>query len=186
MEKTPAQKKKLLKELNAQIKVLQEKLVQAKKLEGKDPYIDVKVEMNQASFRGAKPKESGDTVVGNFLVKIAVTAKQGEVFVPVSIASGKKVAGFMYQIEGTAEGSVATADIKVRGDGVLQVAVGTLHYAKIEAGQTATFEIRATVRGKYGKSYKIVFSRLNYKLHLADARYQQYLKEMHSKKVTFS
>lgn len=186
MEKTPAQKQKLLRELNAQIKVLREKLAQANKLEGKDAYIDVKVRKSQSSFRGTKPKNHGDSVVGNFFMKVDITAKQGDVFIPISIASGKKIAGFMYQIEGTAEGSVATADIAVRGEGVLQVTVGTLHYAKIGAGQTALFEIRATVRGRYGKSYKLVFTRLNYKLSVADARYQQYLKELHSEKVTLS
>jgi hypothetical protein len=66
---------------------------------------------------------------------------------------------------------------------VSQVTVGTLRYAKIPAGETASFEIRAVMRGTYGKSYKIVFTRLNYKLRLADARYQQYLKEIHSKSV---
>lgn len=186
MEMTPAQKRKHLRELNAQIKVLQEKLAQANKLEGEDAYIDVKVKKNQSRFRGTKPNNHDDSVVGSFFMRVDVTAKQGDVCIPLSVASGKRTAGFMYQIEGTAEGSVATADITVRGEGVLRVTVGTIHYAKIGVGQTASFEIRATVRGKYGKSYKLVFTRLNYKLSVADARYQQYLKELHSEKVTLS
>jgi hypothetical protein len=172
--------------LNADLKILQAKLVEANKLEGKDAYIDVKVKKNQARFEKIKQKGLEDKVVGKFYLQIDVTAKAGEVFIPISIASGKKTAGFMYQIEGIAEGSLANAEVKVRGDGVTQVTVGTLLYAKIPAGKTASFEIRAAIRGKSGKAYKIVFTRLNYKLNLADARYQQYLKEIHSDGVTLS
>jgi hypothetical protein len=64
--------------------------------------------------------------------------------------------------------------------------VGTLLYAKIPAGKTASFEIRAEIRGAFAKKYQIVFTRLNYKLQLTDARYQQYLKEIPSDIVTFS
>lgn len=186
MKKISGDNKKLLKELNAELKTLQAKLVQANKLEGKDAYIDVKVKKNQARFEKIKQKDADDKAVGKFYVEIDITAKEENIFIPISIASGKKTAGFMYQIEGTAPGSIATADIRVRGEGVTQVTLGTLLYAKIPAGKTASFEIRATTRGKMGKVYKIVFTRLNYKLNLTDARYQQYLKVIHSESVKFS
>jgi hypothetical protein len=92
----------------------------------------------------------------------------------------------MYQIEGTAEGSISVAGVRARGDGVSLVTLGTLIYAKIPAGKTASFEIRATIRGMFGKTYKIIFTRINYKLNLTDARYQQYLKEIRSESVRFS
>lgn len=183
MAKTPADNKKLIKDLQAQLKVLQEKLVQINKLEGKDAYIEVKVKKNQARFEKKKQKGVEDKVAAKFYIEIDITAKTEVVFMPISIASGKKTAGFMYQIEGTAEGSIAAADIKVRGEGVSQVTVGTLHYAKIGVGKTATFEIRSNIKGQSGKVYKIVFTRLNYKLNLSEARYQQYLKEIHSDSV---
>lgn len=186
MEKESSQDKKLLKELNTQIKVLQAELMVANKLEGKDDYIDVKISLNQARFEKIKQKGLEDKAEGRFFIKIDITSKQGDVFIPVSIASGKKVAGFMYQIEGTAPGSLATANIRVRGDGVSQVTVGTLLYAKIPIGKTASFEIRASIRGKFGKIYKLIFTRLNYKLNLTEVRYQQYLRELHSDSVTFS
>jgi len=186
MGKIPAGNKKLLKELSAELKTLQAKLVQANKLEGKDAYIEVKVKKNQARFERVKKKDTDDKAVGKFYIEIDITAKEENIFIPISIASGKKTAGFMYQIEGTAQGSIATADIKVRGEGVTQVTLGTLLYAKIPTGKTASFEIRATTRGAFGKTYKIVFTRLNYKLHLTDARYQQYLKEIYSESVKFS
>jgi hypothetical protein len=186
MKKISAADKKRLKELNTQIKTLQAELVQANKLEGKDPYIEVRVKKNQARFLRIKKKGTEDKAVGKFYMEVDITAQQQEILVPVSIASGKKTAGFMYQIEGTAEGNIDTANVRVRGAGVSQVTVGTLLYAKIPAGKTASFEIRADVRGAFAKKYKIVFTRLNYKLQLSDVRYQQYLKEIHSDAVTFS
>ena len=186
MKKMTAAEKKQVKVLNAQIKGLQADLVTAQKLEGKDEYISVKVDKKQARFERIKQKGVEDKAVGKFFLEIDITAKQQEVLVPVSVASGKKTAGFMYQIEGTAPGSIAATDIKVRGEGVTQVTLGTLLYAKIPAGKTASFKIQATIRGAFGKKYKLVFVRLNYKLKLTDARYQQYLKEIHSESVAFS
>ena len=186
MAKKAPDNKKLLKVLNTQIKKLQAELETAQKLEGKDTYISVAVKKNQARFERVKKKGVEDKAVGKFYLEIIITAKQFEVYVPISIASGKKVAGFMYQIEGEAEGSLMTADVKLKGKGVSQVTLGTLQYAKIPAGLAATFEIRASIVGAFGKAYKLVFTRLNYKRHLTEVRYQQYLKEISSEKVTFS
>ncbi len=183
MKKISVEDKKLIKGLSAEVKVLQEKLVHARKLEGKDAYISVKVKKKQARAERIRLDDAKDKVLAKFFLEIEITTKQENVFIPLSIASGKKTAGFMYQIEGTAPGTIATADIKVRGEGVTQVTVGTLLYAKIPAGKTASFQIHAIVRGTFGNTYKIVFTRLNYKLNLTDARYQQYLKEIHSENI---
>lgn len=183
MQKISTDTKKLITGLSAELKVLQEKLVQAHKLEGKDAYIEVKLKKKQARAERIRLDDTKDKVVGKFYIELEITAKQEDVFIPLSIASGKKVAGFMYQIEGTAPGTIATTDIKVRGEGVTQVTVGTLLYAKIPAGKTASIQIHATIRGLFGNAYKIVFTRLNYKLSLNDARYQQYLKEIHSESI---
>ena len=186
MKKLTTQNKKQLKELQAELNVLQTKLQEVNKLEGKDVYIDVKVKKSQARFQRIKHEEEADKGVGNFYLELHITAKQTEVFVPISIASGKKTAGLMYQIEGTGQSSISKTEIKVRGEGVSQVTVGTLVYAKIPAGKTALFEIQATIRGKISKVYKIVITRLNYKLKLSELRYEQYLKEIHSDSVKFS
>lgn len=186
MKQTAAQKKKLVKELNAKIKALQAQLKIANALEGIDPNIEVKISKNQARFKKIKQKDKEDKAYGIFLLEIKIAAEQQDVFVPISIASGKRVTGFMYQIEGTAPGSIVTTDIKVRGDGVSQVTLGTLLYAKIPAGKTASFQIQTTIQGKFKKQYKIVITRLNYKLSLTDTRYKQYLKEIHSDNVFLS
>jgi TolA-binding protein len=186
MKKMSAADKQRVKELNTQIKGLQAKLVQAEKLEGKDLNIEVKIRKNQARFKRVKKKDQEDKAFGVFFLRIDITAEQEDVYIPLSVASGKKVAGFMYQIEGTAAATIDTADVRVQGEGVTQVSVGTIRYAKIPPGSTASFEIRASIRGSFGKVYKLVFTRLNYKLELTDIRYQQYLKELHSLSVTLS
>lgn len=184
MKKTDSHNKKLLGELQNQLKKLQVDLVEAHKREGKDPYIVVAVKKTEAHFERVRVAGEEDKAFGKFFLEVAITAKQADVFIPLSVASGKKVAGFMYQIEGTAQGSVVSTDIKVRGDSIMQVTVGTLLYAKIPTGKTASFRVYARVRGRFGKIYKLVFTRLNYKLQVADLRYQQYLKELHSDSVT--
>lgn len=183
MKKISTEDKKLIKELNAEIKALRVKLAQVEKLEGKDDYISVKVKKNQARFEKIKKKGRDDIAKGKFYLELDIIAKKVDVFVPISIASGKKTAGFMYQIEGTAAGSIATADLKIRGEGVSQIIIGTLLFAKIPAGKSCTFQVRATINGEFGKVYKIVFTRLNYKLNLTEARYHRYLKEIKSESV---
>ena len=154
MSKILADNKKILKKLNTELKILQEKLTEANKLEGKDSYIEVKVKKNQARFQKVTNKGQEDKALGKFYIEINITAKQQAVYIPLSVASGKKVAGFMYQIEGTGEGQIDTTEIKAGGDGVEQVTLGTLLYAKIPTGKTALFQIQATIRGKFGKTYK--------------------------------
>ncbi len=186
MKKLSAAEKKQIKELTTQIKGLETKLVQAKKVERIDPYIEVKVKKSQARFERVKKKGVPDRALGHFFMRIEILAEQADVFVPLSIATGKKVAGLMYQIEGTDTASPVEASLEVRGEGVSQITVGTLVFAKVPKGKIAEFEVRATIQGLVGKTYTLVFTRLNYKLLLADARYQQYLKEIRSKSVKFS
>lgn len=186
MKQAVAKTKKLLKESQVELKRLQAALEQANKMEGRDAYINVKVQKNQARFERVRQKNVEDKATGHFFIEIAITAKQGAVFIPLSIASGKKVAGFMYQIEGTGTGALTATTIKLQGEGVTQVTVGTLQYAKIATGKTATFKIQVGIRGSFGKTYKIVFTRLNYKLQLTEHLYHQYLKELHTDSVKFS
>ncbi len=186
MPKTPNPSKKLLKDLTGQLKKLQDELVVANRAEGKDENITVKVKKDQARFERVKVENGKDKALGNFFMMIEITAKKSDVFIPLSIASSQKPTGFMYQIEGTGEGSVSNADVTVRGDGVTQVTVGTLNYAKIRATKTATFRIQAVIKGKASKTYKITITRINYKLAITDPRYQQYLKPIVSDSVKMS
>ena len=182
---TPS-KKKALSELNTELKKLQAELITVNKKAGVDDYITVKVTKDQARFERVVNKGEKDVALGHFYIKMDIAAKTADVYVPLSISSGKKVSGFMYLIEGTAEGQIRTANVEVRGTGVTQLTVGTLVYAKIPAGKIGTFRILATIHGSIGKTYTITLTRINYKLDVADARYQQYLKELISDSVKLS
>ncbi len=186
MEKLSTSKKQALKKLSSDLKRLQEELTEAKKQEGIDEYIEVKIKKDQAHFERVKTKDGDEKAAGNFLIVVEITAEKDTVFIPISISSGIKPTGFMYQIEGTAPGAISTASVICRGEGVTQVTLGTLLYAKIPLGKTAIFRIQTKIKGSFGKTYKIIINRINYKLKLPDARYTQYRKEIISDSVKLS
>jgi hypothetical protein len=176
-----------IKELQAELIALQKEAAKRERAIDANPSrITTRTVKNQARFVRIRRKGAEDTAVGKYYMELHVTAGNRDTFIPLSIASGKKVAGFMYQIEGTAAASIVTTEVKVRGDNVSQVTLGTLHFARIPAGGHATFFIQVEIKGSFGKSYRVVFTRLNYKLHLQDARYQQYLTPIPSKSVKFT
>jgi len=186
MPKRNPTQKKLLKEATVKLKLLETQLAAAKQREGIDDNIAVKVKKNQARYERSHAVGAPKVGVGKFFMMLEVTAKKQEVYIPLSMASGKKVAGFMYLIEGTGEAAIAGTEIDVQGGGVTQVTIGTLLFAKIPAGVTAVFRLQITTRGHAGKTYSITISRINYKLALSDARYLQYLKPLPSEQMKFS
>ncbi len=185
MKKPTPVEKKQLKELVGRVKLLQKELVTAKQQEGIDDYLGVRVGGTKFRFARTKVEDGPDKAVGEFRFILELTAKQAALYVPLSIASGKTVAGFMYQLEGTGESTVANASVEIRTRGLTQISVGTLRYLVIPKGKTAELELVVTVRGKVGKNYRIVVNRLNYKLATADPLYQQYLKPLASKSQRF-
>lgn len=122
---------------------------------------------------------------GQFDLSLDVTCLQEAVYIPLSLASGKKSTGFIYQIEGTAEGAISTADIVCHGEGVTQITLGTLRYVKIPTGKTADFRFTFLIEGDYGKEYKIVINRINYKLDPRDARYKKFDVAFETKTLEF-
>jgi hypothetical protein len=186
MKKLSSAEKLVAKELNAQLAKLQAELLLVQKTAGLDEYIVVKRQDNQSRFERIRIKDQADKAVGHYLMMIEVTAKQKTVVMPLSIASGKKPTGFVYQIEGTGEGSLSTAQVSCHGEGITQITLGTIVYVKIPPLKTATFRIQIEIRGKLGKVYKLVIHRINYKLRVTDARYKQYVKEISSKSLKFS
>lgn len=186
MKKLTAAEKKQIKALQTQIKALEAQLAEAKLREGIDPYIEVVVKKNQARFERVKKRGVADRALGHFFIRIELLAEQTDVFVPLSIATGKRVAGMMYHIEGTDTASPERSELTVRGEGVAQVTLGTLVFAKVPSVSRATFEARVTIAGSLAKTYRLIFTRLNYKLALTDARYRQYRKEIRSEVVKFS
>lgn len=149
------------------------------------PGLVVKVKDREESARRIPDPEKPDTVHGKFWFTIDLTAAGKDAYVPLSVASGKKPAGFLYQIEGTAPGSIKSTHIECKGDGVLQVTHGTILYAKIPAGRTATFKLRIEMRGALNKTYGITIYQIQYKWSPADARYQKLAQAITSKMEKF-
>ena len=146
----------------------------------------VDVKKNKAHFKRVRANKDKNTVLGSYLLHVFVAAKTSELFFPLSIASGKKTAGFMYYIEGTAESSVASATVEVTGEGVSVVTVGTIRYVKISPGKSATFILKIAVRGRYGEVYKVVISKMHYKLFLHEVRYRLFEKILPSVLLKFA
>lgn len=150
-----------------------------------EPGIIVKAKDREESTRRIPDPSKPDSVHGKFWFTIDITAVAKDVYVPLSIASGKKPAGFMYQIEGTAPGAIKSTDITCKGDGILQVTHGTISYAKIPAGKTATFKLRIEMRGSLGKVYGISIYQIQHKWHPTDTRYQKLAQTIRSKMEKF-
>lgn len=178
-------KKKQVKTLKDQVKKLQTELENVNKMKGVDEFINVKVKKTQAHFERIRNPEGPDHGIGEYFSSIDITAKKADVYIPISIASGKKATGFIYQIEGTGEGSIVKTDISCTGEGISQITLGTIVYSKIPSGKTGTFRIHNEIKGKIGKTYKIVINRINYKFTPNDSRYKQYLKEINSRTLEF-
>lgn len=150
-----------------------------------EPGIHVQVRKSNAHFRRIHERGKAESGAGKFFLLIDITAPKKDVFVPVSIASGKKPTGFIYEIVGTAEGIIATTNITSEGDAVSQITLGTIVYCKIPAMKTGTFRVQVETRGKIGGEYKVVINRINYKYDPSDARYEKLVADFESESVRF-
>jgi hypothetical protein len=150
-----------------------------------DAFITVKVQKSQSRFKRIKNPGEKDTGQGDFFLLLDITATNEAVYIPLSIASGKKIVGFIYHIEGTGEGTIYTTDISCSGDGVTKITLGTLLYAKIPAGHTASFRLSIKIMGKTSKEYRVAINQISYKLDPSDARYKKLDTDISTKSVKF-
>jgi hypothetical protein len=137
------------------------------------------------NFSRVRVPDGTDIGLGNFNLNVDITAVKEDIYIPVSIASGKKPTGFVYQIEGTKPGSIKTADISCKGEGVTQITLGTIVYAKIPRGLTATFRIRIQIQGKIMASYRVVIREIRFKFDPSDARYKVSPVEINADMIRF-
>lgn len=174
---TPDPKAKLAADLKKQVGKLQMQLAEIA--------LSVSIQKTDAHFyRLKKQKDTDDLGLGKFLLWVDLTAIKETLYVPVSIVSGRKSAGFIYQIEGTTQGS-AVATIESKGKEIVTVTSGSISYCKIPAGKIATFKILTEVTGAEGKIYQVVISRINYKLNPNDLRYKRFLTELRTHPLKF-
>ncbi len=148
--------------------------------------LEVRVQKKQARFRRVRESKGPDSGIGEFFLLLDVTAENADVYIPLSIASGKKPTGFVYQIEGTKEGTISTTSISCSGTGVTQITLGTILYCKIPAGKTASFRILIEMRGKAGSEYTVAITRIHYKHDPSTARYEKFEKTIPGQRLRFS
>lgn len=176
-------KEQIATELKTKVSKLKAQLALVKKQSNET--IQVRVTKTDAHFYSVpNQKKSDDLGLGKYLLLVEVKAGIETLYIPTTIASGRKSAGFIYQIEGTTSSS-STATISVKGDGIVTVTSGTISYCKIPVGKVATLKIQAEVTGAEGKTYKVVVSRINYKLNPNDLRYKRFLTEISTKTLMF-
>jgi hypothetical protein len=149
-----------------------------------EPAISVRIRKTNAHFR--RMREGGvEFGAGKFFLLIDITAIKEDIFIPISIASGKKPTGFIYEIVGTKAGMISTTDISCEGKEISQITLGTILYCKIPATKTGTFRIIVETRGKIGGVYNIVINRINFKHDPSDARYGKFVEDLSSESVKF-
>lgn len=156
------------------------------KLQDAESGISVRLEKTNGHFRKVHVRGGEDIGTGMFMLLLDITALNRDVFIPISIASGKKPTGFVYEIEGTKEGMISTTEIKCEGDDISQITLGTILYCKIPATKTGTFRIIVETQGKLGGEYKVVVNRIDYKYDPSDARYVKLDQDFPSESVRFS
>lgn len=182
---TPATNKQLVKDLKGHVQKLQSKLKEVTKDTKVDENIGIKVQKAEVRFNKERNPKGPDQGLGHYLLIIDVTAKKETAYLPISVASGRVSTGFVYQVEGTARG-VSTATISSKGVGIFKVTSGSILYSKIPTGKTATFKILGEIKGALGKEYRIVISRVNYKLNPNDLRYKRVILEIPTKTLKFN
>ena len=150
-----------------------------------DGHLYVEVTESRGYYLETRDGQGGSISHGQFNLNLTVIALQGTVYIPTSLASGKKPTGFVYEIEGTGEGNISTASISCSGEDITQVTFGTLQYTKIPQGRTATFQMVISIEGSWGHSYRIIINRINYKFNLTDARYKRFDTSISTNELTF-
>lgn len=178
-------KEQKIKNLKQRVSELQAELKLKQQARIGDEFLRFKANKMQVRFKRIKKKDEPDIGHGTFLMHVDITALQQTLYVPISIASSSKPTGFIYNIEGTAIGDILKAGISCRGDSVTKVRLGTLLYAKIPKGKTATFRMLIEIKGGVGKTYNIVIHRINYRFDPRDSRYQRLDTEIRSKTLSF-
>jgi hypothetical protein len=143
-----------------------------------------KITKSQARFTRIKNPNGKDGALCEFFMQLDVKAGAQAIYVPLSIASGKKPTGMIYSIEGTAVGEIDSAKVEVKGAGVTQLTVGTIVYVKVPAKTTATFRIIIDIFGIMNNTYSISIDTINFKFDPADARYKKYSKKLSSTVLT--
>lgn len=112
--------------------------------------------------------------LGSYFLLFEITAGIDALYIPISIATGRKSAGFLYVVEGTGVGTPTVALTGKGGSDVTTVSSGSIVYTKIPSGKTASFVLNGEIIGELERSYRILVSTISYKTNPNDFRYKKF------------
>jgi len=154
----------------------------------KAPPMSVRVVRTQSHFYSKKlPRQSEyeGKGLGTYFLLFEITAGPDALFIPISIATGRKSAGFLYVVEGTGIGEPTVAIMGKGGKEVTTVSSGSIVYTKIPEGKTATFVVQAEIIGQIERSYRVLVSTISYKTNPNDFRYKKFQADVSTDMLLF-
>lgn len=180
-------KKQLILNLDEKLKSLQAQLIelQGTKISTSTEPISIVLKSSSANFKRLRHIHGTDAAgEGKYMLKVEITAGKDALYIPVSITTGRKSNGLIYQVEGS-ERATSTATVTCNGEDSLIVTSGTLSYCKVPAGKTVNFKVLVTIVGPLREEYRVALGRINYKLNTNDSRYKKFLTDIHTKLLKF-
>ncbi len=154
----------------------------------KAPPMSVRVVRTQMHFYKDKLPRQAEYVgkgLGTYFLLFEITAGPDALFIPISIATGRKSAGFLYVVEGGGVG-IPTALIQDKGGKEISIVTsGSIVYTKIPPGKTASFVLNAEIVGELERSYKLMVNTISYKTNPNDYRYKKFQSDLGTETLTF-
>ncbi len=154
----------------------------------KAPPMSVRIVRRQSHFYKNKlPKvaEYAGKGLGTYFLLFEIVAGPDALYIPISIATGRKSAGFLYVIEGNGTGTPTALIQGKGGKEISTVTSGSIVYTKIPAGKTATFIMNAEIVGELDRSYKIILNTISYKTNPNDYRYKKFQSDLGTEMLMF-
>lgn len=152
------------------------------------PPLSLRVVRTQAHFYETKlPRQSEykGKGLGVYFLLFEVTSGIEALYIPISIATGRKSAGFLYVTEGDGKGATTVALTSEGGREVTTITSGSVVYTRIPAGKTAMFRINGEVIGTKEEVYRILITTVSYKVNPNDFRYKKFYTELSTEKLFF-
>ncbi len=154
----------------------------------KAPPMTVRVIRTQSHFYKSKlpsQEEYKGKGLGTYFLLFEITAGPDALYIPISIATGRKSAGFLYVVEGDGTGTPTALIQGKGGKEVSTVTSGSIVYTKIPGGKTAAFIVNAEIVGTTEHSYRIVVNTISYKTNPNEYRYKKFHTELGTDSLVF-
>lgn len=155
----------------------------------KSPPLSIRIIRSQSHYYETKlprQEEYRGKGLGVYFLLFEVIAGLDAIYIPLSIATGRKSAGFLYVTEGDGKGVPSVALVSEGGEGVTTVSSGSIVYVKIPQGRSARFRMNGEIIGTEGVGYRILLTVLSYKTNPNDFRYKKFLIDLGTELLSFT